>query len=91
MSKSSVTFRNASLQTDITLEWDKKVFPYCWIWMVLGGIKAWPLWGKERLITIEPFSSPVISLTEAIEQDKALILGAKESMKTWVSFKLDDI
>jgi galactose mutarotase-like enzyme len=79
---------NASLQTDITLEWDKKVFPYCWIWMVLGGIKTWPLWGKERLITIEPFSSPVISLTEAIEQDKALRLSGHQSIKSWVSFTL---
>ena len=91
MSKSSVTFRNKTLQTDITLDWDRKVFPYCWIWMVFGGVKTWPLWGKERLITLEPFSSPVIPLTEAIKQDKALILGAKESMNTWVSFKLDDI
>jgi hypothetical protein len=56
--------------------------------MVLGGIKTWPLWGKERLITIEPFSSPVISLTEAIEQDKALTLGAHQSIKSWVSFTL---
>ena len=91
MSKSSVTFRNKSLQTDITLEWDKKTFPYCWIWMVLGGIKTWPLWGKERLITIEPFSSPVISLTEAIEQDKALTLGAHQGIKSWVLFQLNDI
>jgi hypothetical protein len=59
--------------------------------MVLGGIKTWPLWGKERLITIEPFSSPVISLTEAIEQDKALRLNAHQSMQTWVSFELNAI
>jgi hypothetical protein len=56
--------------------------------MVLGGIKTWPLWGKERLITIEPFSSPVISLTEAIEQDKALRLSGHQSIKSWVSFTL---
>ena len=88
MSNSAVTFRNKTLKTDITLEWDKKTFPYCWIWMVLGGIKAWPLWGKERLITIEPFSSPVITLTEAIEQDKALQLSGHQSIKSWVSFTL---
>ena len=88
MSKSSVTFRNKTLQTDITLEWDKKTFPYCWIWMVLGGIKAWPLWGRDRLITIEPFSSPVITLTEAIEQDKALRLSGHKIIKSWVSFTL---
>ena len=88
MSKSSVTFRNHTLLTDITLDWDRKVFPYCWIWMVLGGVKTWPLWGKERLITLEPFSSPVINLTEAIEQDKALCLSGHQSIKSWVSLTL---
>jgi hypothetical protein len=88
MNKSSVTFRNHTLLTDITLDWDKKVFPYCWIWMVLGGVKTWPLWGKERLITLEPFSSPVINLTEAIEQDKALCLSGHQSIKSWVSLTL---
>jgi hypothetical protein len=91
MTESSITFRSHTLLTDITLDWDKKTFPYCWIWMVLGGIKEWPLWGKERLITLEPFSSPVISLKEAIDQDLALILGAHESMHTWVSFKVHPI
>lgn len=89
MDKSSITFRSKTLLTDITLDWDKKVFPYCWIWMVLGGVKTWPLWGKERLITIEPFSSPVMTLTEAIEQDKALRLSGHQSIQTWVSFKLN--
>ena len=88
MKEASVIFRNHTLATDIRVLWEKKVFPYCWIWMVLGGIKEWPLWGRERLITIEPFSSPVISLTEAIEQGSALRLGAHESMNSWVSFEV---
>jgi hypothetical protein len=86
MKETSVLFRNHVLSTDIKVSWDAKTFPYCWVWMVLGGIKEWPLWGKERLITIEPFSSPVISLTDAIANGTALKLGAYESMQTWVSF-----
>ena len=86
MKDTSVLFRNHSLSTDIKVDWDEKTFPYCWVWMVLGGSKEWPLWGKERLITIEPFSSPVISLTDAIAHGTALKLGAYESMQTWVSF-----
>lgn len=88
MNEAAIIFRNHSLATDIKVVWDKKTFPYCWIWMVLGGIKEWPLWGRERLITIEPFSSPVISLTEAIEHGSALRLRPYESMRTWVSFEL---
>jgi hypothetical protein len=88
MTDASVIFRNHNLLTEIIVQWDKKSFPYCWMWMVLGGIKEWPLWGKERLITIEPFSSPVISLTDAIENGSALRLGAYENMNAWVSFSL---
>lgn len=86
MKDASVLFRNRELSTDVKVHWNVKTFPYCWVWMVLGGIKEWPLWGKERLITIEPFSSPVISLTDAIANGTALQLGAYESMQTWVSF-----
>lgn|GEM_PF-2530583 len=88
LAETCVIFRNHSIFTDISVRWDKNTFPYCWIWMVLGGIKEWPLWGEERLITIEPFSSPVISLTEAIENGSALRLGAHQSMHAWVSFTI---
>ena len=88
MTQASVIFRNRKLKSDIAVEWDKETFPYCWIWMVLGGMKEWPLWGKERLITIEPFSSSVISLTEAIQQDQALKLIGHQRMHTWVSLTL---
>lgn len=88
MNKTCVIFRSHNTLTDITVEWDRETFPYCWIWMVLGGMKEWPLWGEERLITIEPFSSPVISLTDAIENGTALRLGAYENMRAWVSFSV---
>lgn len=86
MKEALVLFRNPALSTEIKMDWDVKTFPYCWLWMVLGGMKEWPLWGKERLITIEPFSSSVISLTDAIANRTALQLGAHASMQTWVSF-----
>ncbi|MBC7464232.1 MAG: DUF4432 family protein [Actinobacteria bacterium] len=84
MSDTTVIFRNHKFETDVKIAWDMKVFPYCWIWMVLGGIPQWPLWGRDRLVTLEPFSSPVISLTDAIAQGSALKLNPKEKMRTWV-------
>jgi len=87
----SVSLRNHRLSTDVTIDWDRKVFPYCWIWMVLGGIRQWPLWGRERLLTVEPFSSPVISLTDAIAQGSALQLGPHEKVATWVSLEVQAI
>ena len=56
--------------------------------MVFGGIPGWPLWGRERLVTIEPFSSPVISLTDAIAEGKTLRLDSQEKITSWVRFEL---
>lgn len=91
MKETSVSLRNQTLGMEIQLHWDNKTFPYCWIWMVLGGIRQWPLWGRERLVTIEPFSSPLISLTDAISQGSALHLGANQRLESWVSFDLQTI
>ena len=88
MEEATVALRNHDLKTDIRLTWDKKIFPYCWIWMVFGGIPGWPLWGRERLVTIEPFSSPVISLTDAIAEGKTLRLDSQEKITSWVRFEL---
>jgi hypothetical protein len=91
MKDTTVIFRNHGLGTDVKVAWDMKVFPYCWIWMVLGGIPQWPLWGRDRLVTLEPFSSPVIPLTDAIAQGSALTLGPKEKLETWVLCEISDI
>lgn len=87
----TVIFRSHEYATDVKVAWDVKVFPYCWIWMVLGGIPQWPLWGRDRLVTLEPFSSPVIPLTDAIAQGSALKLNPKEKMETWVLCEISDV
>lgn len=55
----------------LTLSWDANVHPFCWFWEVLGGYDAWPLWGRHRLVAIEPFNVPVETLTESIEGGRA--------------------
>ena len=59
--------------------------------MVWGGIKQYPLWGAHRLVTIEPFSSPVISLIEAIENGTALIAQPGGIVSSWVEFTVTEI
>ncbi|MEY4624134.1 MAG: hypothetical protein RLZZ07_764, partial [Actinomycetota bacterium] len=49
------------------------------------------LWGAHRLVTIEPFSSPVISLTEAIENGTALIAQPGGIVSSWVEFTVTEI
>ncbi len=88
MKKPSVTIRNRNLKIDVKMEWDNKTYPYCWIWMVWGGIKGWPLWGRDRLITVEPFSSPIISLDEAILQGLSLKIAPQGEVRSWVTFEI---
>ena len=90
MDEATIIFRNQDFATDFKMSWDKEVFPYCWIWMVLGGAPQWPLWGRDRLVTLEPFSSPVISLQDAIAHGSALALKAKEKIKSWVVCEITD-
>ncbi len=88
MMEPKVVLRNENLGISVKMEWDKETFPYCWIWMVWGGIKGWPLWGRDRLITIEPFSSPVQSLDEAIKEGKALVVSGNGNITSWVTFEI---
>ena len=91
MKRPEVSLANKELGLQATMQWGRESYPYCWIWMVWGGIKQYPLWGAHRLVTIEPFSSPVISLTEAIENGTALIVQPGGIVSSWVEFTVTEI
>jgi galactose mutarotase-like enzyme len=88
MTEPKVLLRNENLGIEVKVEWDKQTYPYCWIWMVWGGIKGWPLWGRDRLITIEPFSSIVQSLDEAIKDGSSLVVSGNGNVTSWVTFEI---
>lgn len=91
MKRTQVAIRNSSVGLQATMNWGGETFPYCWIWMVWGGVKQYPLWGSHRLVTIEPFSSPIISLTEAIERNLALSLEPREIITAWVEMLVQEV
>jgi galactose mutarotase-like enzyme len=72
----------------VELDWDEAVFPYCWSWMVWEGHHTWPLWGTQRLLTIEPFTSPLVPLNEALRTGRALDLGPNATVETTLSVTL---
>lgn len=86
-----VSLINRKLGLKARMQWNKETYPYCWIWMVWGGIKQYPLWGAHRLVTIEPFSSPVIPLTEAIASGSALVAKPGGIVSSWVEFTVSEI
>jgi hypothetical protein len=91
MQNPKVSIRNQKIGIEAVMTWDKATYPFCWIWMVWGGIKQYPLWGQARLITIEPFSSPIVSLDSAIAQGSALSIAPKGKIKSWVEFRVKQI
>ena len=91
MKNPDVSIINQKLGIRARMQWGKETYPYCWIWMVWGGIKQYPLWGAHRLVTIEPFSSPVIPLTEAISSGSALVAKPGGIVSSWVEFTVSEI
>lgn len=91
MKNPDVTLANNAIGLKARMRWSGETYPYCWIWMVWGGIKQYPLWGAHRLVTIEPFSSPVIPLTDAIKSGKALVAKPGGIVSSWVEFSVSEI
>ena len=85
----TAAIRNDELPLVIELDWDATVFPYCWTWMVLGGHPDWPLWGRHRLVTIEPFTSPLTSLTSAVENGQSLVVPANGTCTAFLQVRVD--
>ena len=87
MAEAAVGLRAPSGLT-LDFSWDSMSLPYCWIWQVFRGHPTWPLWGQHRLITVEPFSSPVRSLTDEIEMHTAPLLGPRGETRAWVQLSV---
>ena len=64
------------------------MLPHVWCWSVNGGACAYPLFGAETLLTLEPFTSPFLSLAEAASSGQALLIPGNTSMEHGLQLKL---
>ncbi len=76
---------------ELLLEWDAAMFPYCWIWNVFGGMHEWPLWGRHRLFTLEPFTSPLESRDDAVAAGRAVTLGPADRRSTEIALTVSPL
>ena len=83
-----IEVRSPAAGLEMLIEWDATVMPYCWIWEVFGGYREWPLWGKYRLFTVEPFTSPLEPLEESAAAGRALVLGSQDTKMMTTSMTL---
>ena len=63
----------------LRVRWDADQMPYLWFWQEYGASGFYPWYGRHYNIGLEPFSSfPTNGLKEAVDNDTALSLGARE-------------
>ncbi len=74
------TLVNTQLDLGATVTWDADVLPHVWCWSVNGGARAYPLFGAETLLTLEPFTSPFLSLAEAASSGHAPFVSGNASI-----------
>jgi hypothetical protein len=74
------------------IEWDARHMPYLWYWQEFGAHTAYPWYGRNYNIGLEPFSSfPTNGLAEAVENDSALHMESGEARYFWLTMSvLDD-
>lgn len=72
---------NANKNVGFKLEWDKKIYPYAWIWLVCGGSYGYPWYGNTYNLAIEPWTSyPGTGLNKAIANGSALKMNAGQKI-----------
>jgi hypothetical protein len=69
----------------IRLNWDKKLFPYLWIWGLYCGIESYPWYGRAYVMAAEPWSTMPADYNTACSNGGLLELESGASMETDVS------
>ena len=79
------TISNPDIDLGVTVEYDPDQFPWLWYWGSFGGYEHSPFFGREYLLGLEPCTSPVDGLEDAIEQDATDEIAPGESAATTLS------
>lgn len=73
----------------IKFYWDKKTFPYLWIWRPIGGGPGYPWYGTIYATSIEITSSfPATGLRDQIKLGNAKIINKKENLETELKIEI---
>lgn len=78
--------RNDELGLTGELRWDLEAYPHVWCWGVFAGHRSYPLWGRHYLMTIEPFTSPFMTLEQAAARSLAPVVNGHEDATAWLEW-----
>lgn len=75
---------NLNKKVGFSMKWDKKTFPFIWIWRTYGkGTKSPPWWGRVNCMALEPCSSfSPTGLNGAIENNSSIKMKPQQEIKT---------
>lgn len=79
---------NEGLQLGCAVVWDGGAFPALWIWQEHGAAAQPPFDGNTRGLALEPQSSGVPVLAEAVREKRAPVLAGGASRKAWLTWIL---
>lgn len=70
---------NSARGMGMQVEWDAAEMPCLWYWQEFGATEGYPWYGRHYNIGLEPFAGyPTLGLEEAIRNDSAGAIGARE-------------
>ena len=82
LSEGRYEVKNPGNGLGLQVEWDVDLMPYLWFWQEYGASRFYPWDGRHYNIGLEPFSSyPTSGLREAVDNDTALCIGAREERR----------
>lgn len=76
-------------QLSYGMEWDGRLFPYLWMWLVCKGANGYPWYGRTYNLALEPWTSySGTGLTGAIENNSAMEMKPDQVIKTEFCFRI---
>lgn len=91
MDRGQISVVSLELGRRVTFDWPVGSFPYSWCWFVYGGGEGWPLWKQHRLITVEPFTSPVEDFETLVETGRAPEIKPRGVYESSVTVSFSDL
>jgi hypothetical protein len=75
---------NRQRRVGFGLVWPLEVFPALWYWQEFHGVEAYPWYGRNYTIALEPWSTPDLNLPAAQATGTHRRLEPGESLRVWL-------
>lgn len=80
---------NSKRKIDLSINFDKAMFPYLWFWIANGG-GGYPWYGTARLFSLELSTSiPATGLNDQIKNGTAKTINAMEEIRTKLEISIN--